>query len=239
MSSHLSSVQSFTYHVEPIDQPDLADRVHAILKEQILKQSLRSGDQIIVEELAKSLQVSRTPVIEALQRLHADGLVIIKPRKGTFIKPLTIQDFIEAIDLREYLETYSAKLAISQVTDEEIAGLKSLAGEFTPFYDQKGQRTDIAGFSRKNAEFHDYHFRMSKNSKLLHIYRNLNIDVIQSRIYFRSEARSALQVNEEHLAIVDAYERRDLERLITAISVHCQRGKQAMLQILEQAGGSL
>ncbi|MBI3913535.1 MAG: GntR family transcriptional regulator [Chloroflexi bacterium] len=239
MSSSLSNVRDITYDLLPINQADLADRVHSILKDQILTQSLSSGSQISVDVMARSLRVSRTPVLEALQRLHAEGLVIIKPRKGTFVKPLTIQDFIEAVDLREYLEIYSAKLAIDKVTEEEIAALRALAAEFAPFYDAAGRRTDIAGFSRKNAEFHDYHFGMSKNVKLLQIYRSLNIDVIQSRIYFRSEARSALQVNEEHLAIVHAYERRDLARLTAAISVHCQRGKQAMLAILEQAGGSL
>ncbi len=239
MPSSLPDVRELVYDLPPLDRADLADQVHAILKEQILRQSLRSGSQIVVEEIAKSLQVSRTPVIEALQSLHNDGLVIIKPRKGTFVKPLTIQDFIEAVDLRENLELYAARVSINQAADDEIAGLRSLASEFTAFHDADGRRTDIAGYSRKNAEFHDHHFRMSHNNKLLQIYRSLNIDVIQSRIYFRSEARSALQVNEEHIAIVHAYERRDLVALTHAITIHCQRGRKAMLAILEQAGGSL
>jgi len=80
---------------------------------------------------------------------------------------------------------------------------------------------------------------MSKNNKLLQVYRSLNIDVIQSRIYFHSEARSALEVNAEHIAIVESYEKRDLANLTKAISIHCRRGRQAMQAILEQAGGSL
>lgn len=239
MSRNTPHLPNALYDLQPIEQSYLAERVHAILKDQILRQSLRSGSQIDIDEIAKSLRVSRTPVQEALRQLDNEGLVVIEPRKGTFVKPLTVQDFIEAVDLRENLELFAAKLAIDRATDEEIARLRTLVGEFTPFFAPDGRRTDIAGFSCKNAEFHDHHFQMARNGKLLQAYRTLNIDVIQTRVYFHHEARSALQVNEEHLAIVGAYEHRDLAALSHAILVHCQRGKQAMLDIIEQAGGAL
>ena len=225
--------------IKRIEHTDLAERVHSILKEQIFNQKLSSGTQIVAEEFAKSLGVSRTPVQEALQRLDAEGLVEVKPRIGTFVKPLTMQEFSEIADLRENLELFAAKLAINLVTDEEVEGLRKLAGEFTPFFTEDGKRTDIAGFARKNAEFHDFHFRLANNNKLVQFYRRLNLDIIHARIYFRHEPRSALLVNEEHLAIVGAYEDRSLAALTRTISLHCRRGKKAALAVFEQTGGSL
>ncbi len=241
MDQNTSTLPTHNYlqDLHPIEQPDLTERVHTILKEQILNQSLRSGAQIDIDEIAKTLGVSRTPVGTALLQLENEGLVVVKPRKGTFVKPLLTRDFLEAVDLREDLELFAARLAIQRASAEEIACLRSLAGEFGPFMDAQGKRSDIAGFSRKNAEFHDYHFQMAGNGKLLEVYRTLNIDLIQTRVYFRREARSAVEVQHEHFAIVRAYEERDLASLRAAISIHCQRGRHSMLSVIEEAGGSL
>lgn len=236
MHPHSSDV---AYELQPIHQPDLADRVHAILKEQILRQNLGSGSQVFVDDIAKSLNVSRTPVQEALHRLAIEDLVVVKPRRGTFVKPLAIEEFLESSELRENLELFAARLAIERATERQIALLRELMDGFTPYHTPEGKRTDIAGFSRKNAEFHDLHIQMAGNGKLLRVYRSLNIDVIQSRIYFRREARSALEVRAEHEAIIQGYEERNLDAVCRAVSLHCQRGRTGMLAILEEMGGAL
>src|SRR5689334_16840640 len=93
---------------QPTNRRELA---YAQLKADILDGTLRPGDPLGEVDLATRIGVSRTPVREALQRLAMEGLVTWVPGRGAFVSGLSVPDIVELFQLREALESHSARLA--------------------------------------------------------------------------------------------------------------------------------
>lgn len=74
---------------------DLTEQTYRFLKDRILRREINPGEKILVEEIARGLRVSRTPVVNALKMLESDGLVEILPRRGTFVTHLNARDVAE------------------------------------------------------------------------------------------------------------------------------------------------
>ena len=101
-----------------LDGRTLWERVHDHLRDEILSGRMTSGTELSEVALAESLGVSRGPVREALGRLATEGLVTIRPRRGAVVRALSSDEFIEAYQVREALETMAARLAVPELTDE-------------------------------------------------------------------------------------------------------------------------
>ena len=104
-------------HIE-LDQSTFSDRVYNAILELLINHRIQPGEKLSEEELASRLQVSRTPVREALQRLASDGLVEFYPRRGAFAREITQQDITEIYDLRRCLEVYAAKRSMGNIPDK-------------------------------------------------------------------------------------------------------------------------
>jgi DNA-binding GntR family transcriptional regulator len=101
--------------------------------------------------LAEDLGISRTPVREALRRLHAEGLVEFVENRGAFVAPWSRENTAEVFDLRVVLESHAASLAASRLTDTQIAQL----GEMTDrMQHHASEARDIGAVTQANQEFH-------------------------------------------------------------------------------------
>jgi DNA-binding transcriptional MocR family regulator len=90
----------------------LWQRVHTHLREEILSGELPAGSELQEVALSKTLGVSRGPIREAIGRLAAEGLVTVRPRRGAVVRALSSEEFIEAYQVREALETMAVRLAV-------------------------------------------------------------------------------------------------------------------------------
>jgi DNA-binding GntR family transcriptional regulator len=102
-----------------LERPNLRDHIYEILKKEIILRKIKPGEKINEEELAKSLQVSRTPVRETLLRLEHEGIVEIIPRRGAFVVSQSKQKVMDILQVREVLEGLVARLATENM-DERI-----------------------------------------------------------------------------------------------------------------------
>ena len=84
---------------------------------------------MLVEELATKLNISRTPVREALNQLERDGLVSERPRQGYAVKEFDIAMFRESFEVRELLDGYATELATSRLTPADKERLKGMVAE--------------------------------------------------------------------------------------------------------------
>src|SRR6478752_3378368 len=89
----------------------LRQAVSDALAELIISGTLKSGQHLVESELAEQLGVSRQPVREALQRLHTDGWVDLRPAQGAFVHTPSEDEVDQLLGVRTVLETYSARLA--------------------------------------------------------------------------------------------------------------------------------
>src|SRR5438094_6147478 len=104
----------------------LWERVHAHLRTEILANRLTAGSELQETALAAKLGVSRGPIREAIGRLAAEGLVIVRPRRGAVVRSLTKDEFIEAYEVREALEVMAARLATARLGQAGLARLEEL-----------------------------------------------------------------------------------------------------------------
>lgn len=150
------------------------------IKQLILNQELIPGQKLIYDDLAKKLNMSRTPVINALNRLEELGLVVSESRRGFTVKPMDTQEAWETFETREAIETYAVKLAISKTNGSDITSLeeKMLAyEEYQPsYYDRKKIFLDtsfhmqIAELTRNNVL--KWHLKLN----LQHLYLRANLN---------------------------------------------------------------
>ncbi|MFZ2175040.1 MAG: GntR family transcriptional regulator [Rhodococcus sp. (in: high G+C Gram-positive bacteria)] len=114
-----------TLRVNPIEEGGLLlDRVVDSLRESILSGDLAPGTRLSVPELARQLNVSRTPAREALHRLQNEGLVTVTPRRGAEVLAGRPNDLAELFEFREALEGMAARLAAKRMTPKEKTRLR-------------------------------------------------------------------------------------------------------------------
>src|SRR3954451_6049352 len=107
----------------------LRESVHESLKAMIVTGQLPPGARVTEAELAARLNVSRTPVREALNRLEQDGLVTGRPRQGYNVSEFDLQMFREAFEIREVLDAYATELATGKITEQEKQQLREMIRE--------------------------------------------------------------------------------------------------------------
>lgn len=104
----------------------LPDRLEEIIKERILTAKIPLGGKIGIQEISTEFNISSTPVRDALNRLSAQGLVIINPRVGYYVRQYTKKETNDLFYLRSILETGALKLAMNNITDEDITRFRAM-----------------------------------------------------------------------------------------------------------------
>jgi len=121
----LSMVESIVVE-SPIISETVSDKVYRWIKNAIINGDLKPGERIIQENLTKYLNVSRTPIRDALQRLSAEKLVILTPFHGAEVFALSKKCLDEIYEVRLIMETYAVQKACDLITEEDIAELHSI-----------------------------------------------------------------------------------------------------------------
>ncbi|SDX75375.1 DNA-binding transcriptional regulator, GntR family [Modestobacter sp. DSM 44400] len=114
---------------QPITAAPLREHVYQRLQELMISRTFAPGDHLVEETLAQRLGVSRGPVREALQRLHRDGWVTLRPRYGAFVNQPTTQQVLEFFEARELVESSAARLAAQRCSMQDAADLLQICDE--------------------------------------------------------------------------------------------------------------
>jgi len=124
-----------------------------MLRDLILAGALAAGSKLGEAELATRLDVSRTPVREALSRLAAEGLVEIVPNRGARVARWTDDDLQQIFELRLRLEPYAVGLAVPRLSDSDLDELDDLAHRMQNL-GKPGRAQDLDGIVQLNRQFH-------------------------------------------------------------------------------------
>ncbi len=200
-----------------INRQNLTSQVYSILKEMIVNHRFRPGVRLNVEQLAKQIGVSRTPMWEAVQRLIQEGLLKSIPNRGVFMSELTPEIAIELYTVRGVLEGLAARLAVQKMTDDRIIDKMKRNME-----EQRKviERDDLIGYSRLSFEFHSMVSDLSENQilkEMLELIRNkmrpitMHIEPILPRLY------------QDHLSIMKALIRRDADKVEALFRDHSRQ----------------
>jgi DNA-binding GntR family transcriptional regulator len=202
----------------PLDNRTLWEQVRDRLREDILAGRLEPGTELSEVALAREFGTSRGPLREALGRLASEGLVTVTPRRGAVVTQLTRQEFIDAYQVREALETLAIRLAVPLMSDAEIAHLRELCELMA----RAARDNEVRVFFDTNNSFHEALVRASRNQKLHEVHRML-VGQMVPYLPRSLELRGNLgQSVAEHQAIVAAIEARDGERAAELLAEHIE-----------------
>lgn len=205
----------------PLERPTpLRERVYEAIAEMIITRELKPGEHLVESELAGDLGVSRQPVREALQHLHTEGWVDLRPGHGAFVHVPTDDEADQLLAVRAILESESARLAAKHATAEHLEQLRALqrAGE------EAVEADDQEGMVTANAALHAYVVSMSGNLVLADLIASVARRV---RWYYTPIARSrGKDAWDEHAGIIDAIEEKNPRRAANQMRQHAERTRE-------------
>jgi DNA-binding GntR family transcriptional regulator len=104
----------------------LSEKAYRLIKQKVVTLELPPSAVIDEQVLMQELDLGRTPIREALQRLDSEGLVNIVPRRGTFVSDISITDLQAIFELRTVLEGFCARLAAQRITPNQIEKMEAV-----------------------------------------------------------------------------------------------------------------
>lgn len=212
------------------------DEVYDILRRRILQHLFAPGERLNIDEIAKKLGVSLTPVRHAIQQLAAEGLIEIRPRSGTFVATLSTDDIAETFDIRRALECLAAETAVARIGAEDLARLKQLVASLKKAIHNE---EDLKRHEAANSEFHMILLEAAGNRRLVEMYEGLKAHLQIGRVHSATGADLRLRLAEEqaeHEEILAAVTARDRNRLVAALARHIDRAKNALIGSLKKHG---
>jgi DNA-binding GntR family transcriptional regulator len=205
-------------------------KAHQILREAIATGRLKPGARVLESELATLLDMSRTPVREAIATLEAEGLVSVDGARGRIVTKLDYQSMMELYAVREVLEATAAGLAARIASDMEIVALRDMVELEEQMLDDAGRLAD------HNRRFHEAIYYCSHNRYLLKMLEYIQTGMLLLGQVTRvgDERRETALL--EHRAIVEAIEARDPAAAEAAVRDHVRQAQQARIRMLLQHG---
>jgi DNA-binding GntR family transcriptional regulator len=203
----------------------LAEKTYRKVKVLLLNGRYAPGERLLHEQLSRELGVSLTTLREAVRRLESEGYLVSLPRQGTFVRKLTRAEAGEIYDIREMLEALAGRLASVNASSEQLHEMQATMKEYSEALD----RGDIKSCIRSDFRFHQQLVEAGGNARLTDMIGSFHLQlssIIETGPDYLRQARDYLK---EHLGILDAVERHDIEQAELLIRSHIRKGKTLLL----------
>jgi DNA-binding GntR family transcriptional regulator len=207
------------------------------LRRLVLARELEPDTTLQVEDLAKQLPASPSSVYYALTRLVGENLVARDPTRGYVVQPVDVAASDDAHDAKLAIELGAAELTVGRLTVEQVAEFRLLA-RATGSHLRDNHFTDVESYIAANTAFHAFPIKASGIRTLVEAYDHLSLPELMSRVLTGGVEVSSHLVD-DHLELVDAYERADLAAAKKVIVRHNERAKATQRVGIERAGGQV
>jgi DNA-binding GntR family transcriptional regulator len=194
-------------------------QVAEFLRERIISGNLVRGQKLKQAELAKMLNLSITPVREALKLLEAEGYVTGSSHRGAVVAQLHVDQVDELYELRCLLESRLTREAAKRVTPEALAALNKINKEMLTALN----KSDLAGVRSANFRFHFHFYALAEQPQTLHFVRILWAKYPFDLLAVMPNRQG--EVIKEHQAFLDALAAGDTKAAIRTMQAHFESGQ--------------
>jgi DNA-binding GntR family transcriptional regulator len=204
----------------------LRERIVDFVKEAIIKGRLKPGERVPEPELAERFGISRTPIREAFRQLESEGFLIITPRKGAVVSPITDKDVREFYTIKSLLEGFAAKSACQKLNDKEIKKMEELNEQMVKF----AEKDEVKRFFELDNEFHHIFLNACGNDKLYTLVNNLVQQFERFRITSLSLPGRMKNSVKQHRGIIAAFKKRDNDLVDKLVRANAEQGGEVLVQ---------
>src|SRR5262245_37586165 len=196
----------------------LVDEVAAHLRDRIVNGTVSPGERLNELRLTQEFALSRSPIREALRVLAAEGLVVLEPRRGTVVCPVSIDQLRDLFEVRALFETFALGQAVARRRDHKIA-LRRPLDDARALLDQR----DVAGWYEASQRFHNAVVAAGGNLHLKALYDTVKVSMRRYQLLVIGLPQHPARSHAEHEAILAAFARGDGARATALMRAHIHR----------------
>lgn len=204
-----------------------SERVYRELRRRIISGALRPATRLVELNFASEFGVSRTPVREALKRLEAENLALVDPSRGLIVLDPNPAEIEDVYLVREALDGLAARLAANRISLEELGRLRMIVEQMREAMVEGRKQTIV----NANMAFHDVIYRSAGNQMLSRVARDLRDFVRRFSTEAFASPERADHVLAEHLALLDALDRRDSDAAELASNQHLRQARDYVVRL--------
>ena len=206
----------------------LHQEVAVRLRQRIVEGQLAPGAKLNERELSESLQVSRTPLREAIKMLAAEGLVELLPNRGAVVVQMSAQDVADTFELIAGLEGQSGELAAERIGEAQLVEIRALHFEMRAAF----TRRDLATYYRLNALIHGHINAAAGNRALTQTWANVNARLQSLRFRSNFDEAKWKRAMKEHDRMIELLAARDAVALRALMVTHLLHKRDAVLELM-------
>lgn len=211
------------------DADALAERVADKLRGAIVRGELNPGDRIVERKLGQELNVSRTPIREALKLLRADGLVEISKNRGARVAPYTSKDARDLFQVIAALESLAAANFARLMTPGQLEELEGLHATMMAHYHNR----DLDPYFAANSAAHDFIVAECGSDVLAESHGRLSLRARRGRYMAIMDARRWKQAVGEHEALMAALRAGDVDKAAKTWEAHLRHTGESVALALD------
>jgi DNA-binding GntR family transcriptional regulator len=206
----------------------LRDAAYDAIKHRIITCAFRPGEYINELQLSVLLKIGRTPVHQALDRLMIEGMVEVIPRKGVIVKPVSLNEVLQIIEVRLINEPFGARLAADHANDGDLAALADVLERAK----SSAALRNVENMMLLDREFHLLIARAAKNDVLMELLRKLHERSLRFWFISLNSPAHYEAVQKEHADILDAVRQRKPDKAEVAMRHHIESFRTNVSQFL-------
>ena len=217
--------------IVPVPRAALHEQVAHRLRQMLVEGRISPGAKLNERELSIVLNVSRTPLREAIKMLAAEGLVELLTNRGAIAVELTEADVLNTFEVMAGLEAQSGELAAQRITDAELNEIRAIHFEMLAAY----TRRDLPGYYRLNAAIHSAINAAAKNPVLTSTYNQVNARLQALRFRSNQDGDKWKNAVAEHELMIAALGARDARAMRAVLASHLANKLDVVLEQLRAA----
>ncbi|MFK7837549.1 MAG: GntR family transcriptional regulator [Sulfitobacter sp.] len=179
---------------------DLHSRLIADIRDLIVRGELKSGERVPETHLCTRLGVSRTPLREALKALSVEGLVTLRPNRGSVVTPINVEDLKSVFEAKGVIEHFIGLNAADKASDADITRLQNLHDQLVAAEAAQSR----AVYTELNESFHRRMAELAGNPEIVALYERLQTKVLRARYQVNDDPARIKASLEEHEGIMAA-----------------------------------
>ncbi|PID14001.1 GntR family transcriptional regulator [Sporosarcina sp. P34] len=228
------NILEFISQLEGLENYRLPQRAYHIIRLAIRDLILYPGKTILEGDMADLLQMSRTPVREALVRLEAEGMVHLTPRRGFTVEPIEISDLREVYEISEIMEGFAVAKATERIRDNEVNKLEDIIRE----QERAINKMDLKTWSFLDDKFHRLIIDFAQSKRLDTIIDIHSDQLYRARLYTINQRPMPFQSIIEHKAITSCMRAKDGSAARMIMQSHRKRARNEILRVLDDMNNS-
>lgn len=214
--------------VAPIRRASLHDEIVLRLREMILTGGLPANSRVPEAHLCETLGISRTPLREALKVLASEGLIELRPNRGSIVAPIDPGEIRAMFEVMESLEKQIGTLACQRASDAELRSLDEMHQSLRSLH----RDNDLVGYFHANQTIHVRLMEAAHNPVLASIYEGLSMKIRRARYMANYDATRWRESLAEHERLNEALQRRDAAHLSALLRDHTRITGEAVIRAL-------